>query len=197
MFVNTVKLRHELKSKIDFIETEYVMEDGKYVNVNRDKELKDLKNENKALYDSLSKIENHKDIDHAVEFKYIKKYYTDTVYIADTAQVNDDGIFEFASNTDSIDYILKFGAKEPPKWYSLKFTLNEKFTIVNKNVDGINQTTIDTQNNGMITDVTVFNKKKTKFLDKISIGPQIGVGYGVTTNKFDAYVGFGISYRIY
>jgi hypothetical protein len=192
-----INLKKDLDSKISFIETEYVEENGTYVNINRDKEIKDLKNENKALYDSLAKLGSMDNIQTVIEYRYIKKYKTDTVFINtnDTAGYN---VFHYFNNTDTLNYSLTLCSKDEPKWYLMEYKLSDKFTIINRNENGINQTTITPIGGGTIEEVTVFNKsRKEKILDKFSLGAQVGVGYGlVTTHKIDAYVGVGLSYKL-
>lgn len=177
--------------------------------ISNDKDFKELKKENKELYDSLKKYKNQ--IDHLIQFTHTKEYRVDTVYIHAEPQVvyiadnqgnlveAKDSVYEYkGQDTDTLKYNLKVGSKVEPSWYALNVKVSEKFTIVNKELgNGVNQTDIQTGTNGEITDVTVYEKKdKTRFWDKFAVGPQVGAGYDVINNKLGVQVGIGVTYNL-
>lgn len=183
---------NELKSKNELIETEFIDENGKYVSVNMSKEIDELKKENKALYDSLKN--QKKDIEYVIQYKYVKQYVTDTVFIKPITDDVKTFVYE-NEKTDSINYKLMLGSVVEPNWYKLDLTVSDKFTIVNRKDGEVNKTTIDSENNGSITDVTIINTKDRKFIDHFSHGITVGAGYGVINQKVDVFVGYGLTYH--
>ena len=168
-----------------------------YNQIYYEKTIKELKKENKELYDSL--VSKNKNIDYLLSFKAKKKYKIDTVFIQapDTTKVNKT--YEYKSQpNDTLTYELKINSSSMPNWYHLKMTTSEKFMIVNKEYDnGMNQVTIGGNNgNGgtEISDVTVFNqKKKKKLKDRFIIGPSVTAGYDVVNNKVGITAGVGVT----
>ena len=127
------------------------------------------------------------------QFKYQKEYQTDTIYIKTfNPQIVKEFKYENEKN-DSINYELTIGSEVEPSWYSLDIHVSDEFTIINRNDDNVNRTTITSDNGGEIEDVTVFNKKKTKFSDHFSHGIVGGIGYGVVNRNIDFFVGYGVT----
>lgn len=164
----------------------------------------DLKKENKELYDSLKKYKNQ--ITYLLQFKYKKEYDTGKVitkYVvvngdSTIANENDVKVYEYGNNeNDTIHYKLKIGSKVEPNWYQLHTVVNEKFTIVNKKLDdGVNKTTIDTQNKGDITDITILKKKEKTFWKRFSIGIGTTAGYDPINKKFGVMFGPSITFDL-
>ncbi len=166
---------------------------GKDNKVYYDKTLKELKGENKSLYDSVKKYKN---VESAILIKYHYKYSTDTVYTSD--KVNNEPIktFEYKKDNDTISYNLTIGSAQEPKWYKLNFSINDNITVINKKDGDINQTIVSPSTNADVTITPFHAKEKNKFWKRFVIGPQIGVYYGTLNKKPDIGFGFGISFNI-
>lgn len=187
-------LSKEIREKNDLINIEKI-ENGKTTIIYNDSEISKLKEENKALYDS---IKSYKDqIDYLIQFRYKKTYITDTIYVKENTFNAEIKEFKYNnSKTDSINYNLTIGSILEPNWYKLDIDINDKFTIVNKKVGETNQTTITTDNNAYVDDITIVNKKKNNFLKRFSIGPTVNAGYSIFNRNLDVNVGIGITYNI-
>lgn len=182
------------KTRQNLVAVQESYEQGKYISVNLDKEIKDLKKENRALYDSIKEYKN--EITFLSQFKYEKEYVIDTVFVKEPLKEENVKTFTYSNNSDTIDYTLNIGSAQEPNWYNLKFKLKDELTIINRNNDnGLNKTTIESTNNANIENVTVFNKKQTSFNDKLSHGITIGGGYGLINKKLDIYLGYGFTYN--
>ena len=84
-----------------------------------------------------------------------------------------------------------------PNWYSLNVKTKNKFTIVNKEEDGINHITIGSSNKGNISNVTVFNKKeKRKFLSRFSVGPSVTAGYDIVNKQWGITAGASVTFDL-
>ena len=180
--------------------------EGKYTKIYYDQEIAVLKKENRELYDSLKKQKDK--IEFLTQFKYSKKYSTDTVFTSkdtiknDTVMENDTIIQEYTYKSepnDTLNYELKLGSTVEPNWYKLDFEISDKFTIVNKTVgDGISETNIESSYNGKIEDVTVFSKKeKRNGWDRIAFGPSVTAGYDFTNGKMGLVVGISVTYNLF
>lgn len=160
--------------------------------------IKSLKKDKKELYDSIKNIKNVKQ---AAIIRYKYTYVGDTTNVGnkpDSLLKLKDSTYTFTKNSDTLSYQLKVNTAYV-NWYNLNFTLNDKLTIINREVNGQNETTINTQNNGStVTDIQIFNKKdnKNSFLSRFTYGPQIGYGLGIISKVPDIYIGFGITYRL-
>lgn len=169
---------------------------GSYTVVKADETIQQLKKENKELYDSIKNIKDK--VTFVTQFKYKKVYVVDTVYIK-PIQPNDTiktFAYSNANQNDSLNYNLSIGSTREPNWYKLDISVGDKFTIINKKDGDINSTIINSGNNGVIEDVTVFNKKQKHFWDRFGAGPQFGFGYGLVKKEFDFYVGIGVTYDL-
>lgn len=185
--------------------TEFVDSTDTYHIVYTDDDFKALKKENKALYDSLKSCKE--EINHLLEFKYSKKYDTGVVEV-EKKEENvyslldslETKTFEYQGETnDTFQYKLTINSKLEPDWYRIQMDISDRFTIVNRNVEGNNELTITPGTNGVsISDVTTFNKKEKKNIFRnFSIGPAITAGYDPINNNLGVVVGFGISYNIF
>ena len=212
LLLATVAMYYDAKAsrEADIIEQKL---DGNIEVINKDKELKDLKSENRELYDSLEMYKEK--LDYVIQFSYSKNYKTDTVWITKTKKVytpvevekykeeirNDSTImtYEYSNDpNDSINYNLKIGSQTEPKWYALDMHVSEKFTIVNKKEGETNITNIESDNKGEITDITVFNKEqKTRVMNKIAIGPSISFGYDFANKRMAPTVGVSVTYNLF
>lgn len=151
--------------------------------------IKELEDENKALYDSIKHIKN---VESAVEIKYIYKHTTDTIFTPSTAN-NKDSIYHYTYDNDTVKYNIDIMAKDL-KWHKSSFELHDKFTIISTLDDDNVSTSIEHSPNVEIEDVTLWKKKK-NFWDNFYYGPSIGAGYGVFSKKVDVYVGFSLGYK--
>lgn len=180
--------------------------------ISYDKDFSDLKKENKELYDSLKKQKDK--IDFLLKFKYKKSLSTDTVFVEKEKETIvyevdkktgastelKEKVYSYSNeeDNDTLQYKLQIASKTEPDWYKLDVTVKDEFTIVNKSVENANETTIKTTGDASISDITVYQpKEKHNFWKRFSVGPQVGVGYGCATNKFDVYVGLGVSFSIF
>jgi hypothetical protein len=179
--------------KSDLVRIQTVASDGLSTSIYYDQTIASLKKENKELYDSVKAFKS--EIDYLVQFKYKKRYKTDTVFI-DTARVKDTTVYEYKnSDNDSINYRLEIASREEPSWYKLDLEVSDKFTIVNKRDDGINITDIKSDNGGELSSVVAVKKKKS-WKENFSFGPSVNVGYDPLNKNMGVMVGFGLSYKI-
>lgn len=176
-------------------------DDNKHTSIVYEQKLETLKKTNKELYDSLKIYKD--EIDYLAQFKHTKEYIVREV-IKEVEKNNNDTVdnkieekeikefvYENKEPNDTLNYQLKIGSTVEPHWYSINFKVSETFTLVNKEVNGINETTIESStNNGKISNVTILKQKeKFKLKDKIAIGPSITTGYGLMNKQFDIMIG--------
>jgi hypothetical protein len=180
-------------SKLNGIDT---VDNSKLIKAYYDQSLKELKKQNKSLYDSVKK---YSDVESAMQIKYKKTYIIDTVFIHDKTALPSTVVKYSYSNpikNDSINYVLEIGSVKEPEWYKLKISIGDEFTIVNRKDGELNQTIVDTKNNAVV-DVTPFHaKEKTSFWKRFTFGPQVGVYYGILNKKPDIGIGIGGSFNI-
>ncbi len=192
-------LNNQVHKKIENIET-VSTQDSKYTQYYYEREFKALKNENKALYDSLQSQKEY--ITSLQQFKYKKQYDTGVVKtepkIPEEIKEIPDSTYHYANETDSISYKLDVNSKVEPNWYALNFSVNDKFTIVNKQYnDGRMATTVESQNNGEITEMTSWQKStSTKWYNRFVIGPSVTVGYDPINRNCGVVIGFSVTYNI-
>jgi len=189
-------------------EVEYYDSLNNYNKVYYSKTFKELKKENKELYDSLKQYKDK--IDFIVQFTHEKNYQTGKVetkpnvvdsVIYDTIKVSESLMaktYEYNSEpNDTFQYKLNINSYTEPNWYSLNARTKNKFTIVNKEEDGINHITIGSNNNGNISNVTVFNKKeKRKFLSRFSVGPSVTAGYDIVNKQWGIMAGASVTFDL-
>lgn len=180
---------------------EVVEQDGKYIQRYYERQFSELKKENQQLYDSLKN--QKKEIESLTQFKYRVKYSTDTVFITKEEPLDKeienlpDNTYAYESDTDTLSYKLEINSKTEPNWYRLSADIKDKFTIVNKDYgNGYQSTTIETEN-GQISDITSWQKpKSSKWYNRFSFGPTIGVGYDPINKNPGIFIGVGVTYNI-
>ena len=166
-----------------------------YVKIYESQNISKLKKENKALYDSIKKLKN---VESAIEIRYKYRYKTDTVYLSKSVKQSalKDSVYDFRSDNDTVSYELKVKAKDVD-WYSMNFAINDKFTIINRNDNDQNETTVIHSPNVSIEGTTMYHSKDkyNKWYNRFSVGPQIGVGVN-TQGQINPYIGFGVTYNL-
>jgi hypothetical protein len=191
-------------------EVEYIDSLNRYNKIYYDKAFKELKKENKELYDSLKEYKDQ--ITVLIQFKHEKEYNTGKVttkpiikdsIVYDTIPITIPQVaktFEYTSEpNDTFQYKLNVNSFTEPNWYSLQAKVSNKFTIVNKQdtPDGPNHITIGNDNGGTISDVTVFKKKeKRKFLNRFSFGPAVTAGYDVINKQWGIMAGASVTFDL-
>ena len=183
-------LNYEFQKKQKQIEEiEFTDTTGTYHKVYYEKKFKELKKENRELYDSLKQYKDK--IDYIVQFYHEKEYNTGQSHnkpIVKDSVVNDTSFikipnvcrtYEYTSEpNDTFQYKLSVNSLTQPNWYLIQAKVKNKFTIVNKEEGGANHITIKPDNGGTITNPTVWKKKeKRSFLDRLSFGPGFTAGY--------------------
>ena len=189
-------------------EVEYYDSLNRYNKIYYSDTFRALKKENKQLYDSLKQYKDK--IDYIVQFTHEKEYNTgkttskpnikDSV-VYDTIPMIVPQVaktYEYTSEpNDTFQYKLNVNSFTEPLWYSMQAKVKNKFTIVNKEQDGINHTTIEPNNGGTISDVTLFKKKeKRKFLNRFSFGPSVTGGYDVVNKQWGIMVGASVTFDL-
>ena len=185
-------------------------DDNKTTAIVYEQKLESLKKTNKELYDSLKIYKD--EIDYLVQFKHSKEYVVqETIKPVEKVETSTDSteikvieavkefVYENKEPNDTLTYQLKIGSAVEPNWYSIKFKVSEKFTVVNKEINGINETTIaPSTSSGVVSDVTVLKQKeKFKVKDRIAIGPSITAGYGLINKQFDIMVGVSVTFDLW
>ena len=166
-----------------------------------------LKRENRELYDSISKLN---DVESGMVIEFREHYVTDTITVdkfivkTDTVRVNSggnvyesvDSLYHYTQDNDTVNISIDVKAKQL-EWCRADFTINDRFMVINREKDGVNQTIISHSDNASIEGTSMWHRKDgRKWYQRFSVSPQIGVGYGVFNGKADAYIGVGISYQI-
>ena len=196
------------KSRRLIEEVEYYDSLNNYNYIYYSKKFASLKGENKALYDSLKHYKSQ--IDYIVQFYHEKEYNTGHVttkpiikdsIIHDTVPLIVPQIaktYEYTSEpNDTFLYKVNINSFTEPLWYSLEAKVKNKFTIVNKEENGINHVTIGSENGGTISNTTVFKNDRGKtFLDRLAIGPSVTVGYDVCNKNIGVMVGVSATYDL-
>lgn len=176
-----------------------------YVRVYESQKVEHLKNENRELYDSIAKL---KDVEYAMLIEFQEHYKSDKitgdkftlkrdtviVYKDDEMAFDVDSIYHYAEENDSVKLELEIKARDL-QWVTTDITLNDRFIIVNREKNGVNETSIHTSPNTTIEETAMWHKKNNKkWYQKFSVGPQVGVGYGLMNGKVDVYAGLGVTY---
>lgn len=197
---------HEKQKKID--EIEFTDTTGTYHKVYYEKKFKELKKENRELYDSLKQYKDK--IDYIVQFYHEKEYNTgqnNNKPVVKDSVVNDTGFikipnvsrtYEYTSEpNDTFQYKLNVNSFTEPNWYSIQAKVKNKFTIVNKEEGDVNHIVINPENGGTITDPTVWKKKDKKtFLDRFSVGPSVTGGYDIVNKQWGIMAGVSVTYNL-
>ena len=189
-------------------EVEYYDSLNNYNKIYYSKAFSLLKKENEELYDSLKRYKDK--LDYVVQFYHEKEYNTgkndqkptvlkDTIH--DTITVDTPLVartYQYTSEpNDTFQYKLNVNSYTEPNWYSIQAKVRNKFTIVNKEENGMNHITIEPNNGGNVSDVTVWKKEdKTSIWDRFAVGPTVGVAYDINHKKVGATVGVGITFNL-
>ena len=185
-------------------------DDNKHTTIVYEQKLETLKKTNKELYDSLKIYKD--EIDYLAQFKHTKEYVvhevikpiekiedsTDSVNVKVEEEVK-EFVYESKEPNDTLNYQLRIGSTVEPNWYSIKFKVSETFTLVNKEINGMNETTIaPSTGSGVISDVTVLKQKeKFKLKDRIAIGPSVTAGYCLINKNIDVMVGVSVTFDLW
>lgn len=182
------------KKSDKFINSAEYQKEQSYVKIYESQNIERLKKENQELYDSIKKL---KDAESAVEIKYVYKYNTDTIKVQEFIHNDVDSIYHYTADNDTVACEMDIKASDL-RWVRTNFTVNDKFTIINREKDDLNQTIINHSPNVSIENVDVWHRveNKKKWYNNFHLGVQVGVGYGIVTNKPDVFVGFGVTYVI-
>jgi len=188
------------RTKVIIDEIEFIDSTKVYNQIYYEKTIRDLKKENRILYDSL--LSKDKRIDYLIQFTAKKEYNTGKVEVKPNEEKADSVLnsktYEYTNaKNDTMSYTLKINSLTEPNWYSLSIKTSDKYTIVNKDYnDGINHVTINNNTGGnTISDVTVFKKKeKTKFKDRFVIGPSVTAGYDPINKNIGVMVGVSVTF---
>lgn len=166
-----------------------------YVKIYESQNISKLKKENKALYDSIKLLQN---VESAVEIRYKYRYKTDTVFVHKKSNISElkDSLYRFASDNDTVNYELNVKAKDI-EWYTMNFTINDKFTIINRNDGNQNETSVIHNPNVTIDGTTMYHTKDNtnRWYNRFAVGPQIGVGIN-SKGQTGVYVGIGVSFNL-
>lgn len=193
--LSAVLLYGYLHTNSNLVNNEEYSKDNTYTRIYESQKIEKLKNENKQLYDSIKTLKN---VESAIEVRYKYKYKTDTVFVEKSlANVQPkDSIYDFHSDNDTVNYELKVKANDL-QWYTMNFTINDKFTIVNQNENNLNKTTINHSDNMTIDGTTVYHKQDNtnKWYNRFAVGPTIGVGVN-QKGQFGAYLGVGVTFNL-
>lgn len=178
-----------------------------YIRIYESKKLDKLKRENEELYDSISKLGN---VENAMTIQFVERYKTDTIYAdkftvkhdsifiydKDGLTIIDDSTYLYREENDTVDISVDIKA-DKLHWVKADFNIRDKFMIVNREMGGVNQTTIHSSNATVDGTTMWHDKKSKKWYERFSVGPQVGVGYGTINNKPDVYVGVGVTYTLF
>lgn len=167
-----------------------IAKDDSYIMIYDSQHIQELEAKNKELYDSIKSLKN---VESAVQIKYVYKYCTDTVYANADNIIKKDSIYEYEYDNDTVKYQMKINA-EDLKWYRLNFELHNDFKIITANKNENVTTTIEHSPDVIIEDATAWRKKKS-FWDHIYYGPSISVGYGIINKKPDMFIGVSAGYN--
>lgn len=194
---------HSKQLRRDLVTSAEYNKESTYVRIYESKKLNKLKKENRELYDSISKL---KDVESGMVIKYVVRHKTDTIYndkflshadtlYSDKNLADIDSVYEYKEANDTVDLNVKVKAQRL-KWVMADVAIRDKFMIINREKDGVNQTFINHSKNSVVESTTMWHKKNSKsFYQKFTISPQIGFGYGIFNKNIDVYVGGGISYN--
>ena len=182
------------KSDNDFIkDTEYQKEQA-YVKIYESQTIESLKKENRELYDSIRRLN---DVESAIEIRYKYKYVTDTITKTEFVYNTNDSVYHYRNDNDTITCDIDVKANNL-EWIQNRFTINDRFMIINREKDGMNQTFINHGENTTVDAVDTWHRieDKQKWHKNFHLGIQAGFGYGVFNRKPDIFIGVGVSYDL-
>lgn len=165
-------------------------EKEKYVKIYDSQKISYLEKQNKALYDSIKHLKN---VESAIQIKYVYKHTIDTVFVKEE-EITKDSIYNYCYDNDTLKYDITIKANDI-KWHKSEFKLHDNFTIINLEENNKNTTIINTSPNVDIIETTTWHRKQ-KIKDKIFYGPSINVGYGIINRKPDMFIGFSVGYNL-
>lgn len=193
--LSAVLLYGYLHTNSNLVNNEEYSKDKTYVRIYESQKIEKLKKENEQLYDSIKTLKN---VESAIEVRYKYKYKTDTVFVEKSlANVQPkDSIYNFHSDNDTVNYNLKVKANDL-QWYTMDFSINDKFTIVNQNENNQNKTAINHSDNMTIEGTTVYHKQDNtnKWYNRFAVGPTIGVGIN-QKGQIGTYLGVGVTFNL-
>lgn len=192
-----------MKEKIEYIDSL-----NTYNQLYYEGKFKDLKKENRELYDSLKQYKDQ--ITYLVQFTHEKDYNTGIVTtkpkikdstVHDTIPFMVQPIartYEYTNEqNDTFQYKLNVNSYTEPNWYSIQARVKNKFTIVNKeDENGQNHITIQPNDGGSISGVTVFKKNEKTFWKRFNIGPGVTAGYDPINKQWGVVVGATVSFDL-
>lgn len=174
------------------INSEEYKKELSYIKIYESQTIEALKKENKELYDSIKQL---KDVESAVEVKYVYKYKTDTIRVTEFKEIEKDSLYRYELDNDTIQFNVDLKAKNL-EWMKTDFKINDKFVLINRESDGLNKTTVTGSPNVDIVNVDTWHRKdKLKWNERFVVSPQVGVGVGLFNKNLDVYVGVGVSYK--
>ena len=182
------------KSDNDFIkDTEYQKEQA-YVKIYESQTIESLKKENRELYDSIKRLN---DVESAIDIRYKYKYVTDTITKTEFVYNTNDSVYHYHNDNDTITCDIDVKANNL-EWIQNRFTINDRFMIINREKDGMNQTFINHGENTTVDAVDTWHRieDKQKWHKNFHLGIQAGFGYGVFNRKPDIFIGVGVSYDL-
>ena len=193
------------EAKRQLVTEEEYNKENTYVRIYQSQEISKLKKQNRELYDSITKLQ---DVESGMIIKFVERYKTDTIkvdkfivkhdtipYIENgVPQMDIDTLYHYAQDNDTVKINIDVNATNL-KWVTADLELHDKFIIINREKDGVNQTIIHHGDNTDIEGTTMWHRKDNrKWYQKFTVSPQVGVGYGLTHKNIDIYAGFGFGY---
>lgn len=164
-----------------------------HIKIYESQKINELKKENKELYDSIKKFS---DVESAIEIRYKYKYVTDTLKVTEFAYLENDSVYHYEENNDTISLMIDLKAKEL-EWVTNKIIINDKFQIINRENNNLNENIIHHNPNVEIESVTAWHKQNNKkWYNNFHFGIQAGYGWGCINNKPDFFIGAGVTYVI-
>lgn len=165
-----------------------------YIKIYDSQNIKQLKEQNKALHDSIDKLKN---AESGIEIKYVYKYVTDTIRVDRFVYNENDSVYHYVTDNDTISCEFDVKAQQL-EWVKNKFTVNDKFMIINREKDGENQLIINHSPNVEIENVDAWHRPNNKnmWYNNFHFGIQAGYGYGIINHKPDLFIGVGVTYVI-
>lgn len=173
-------------------EKEHVIQtEESYVKIYESQKLAALQKENAALYDS---IKNLKNVESAIEIKYVYKTKTDTIEVEKFIQ-KEDSIWSVELDNDTVKTNIEIKANDL-KWCNVATEINDKFTIITQHNEETNEviTEIEHSPNVTINNMDAWHTKK-KWTDNFHHGPSITAGYDLINNNFGIMIGYSIIYQ--
>lgn len=152
--------------------------------------LQKLKKENEDLYRVVDSVKN---VESAVEIRYIYKYKTDTVYVEQMKHDAADSTYEYRFDNDTVRFNMTAKANDL-KWMQGNFEVKDSFQLITKNEYGQYTTWLNHSSNVEIENIDVWHRKQ-KWYEHLHYGPAFGLGYGLVNQKFDFFVGGAVSYE--